>query len=338
MIKKEIRIGLIGCGAISTMHMEGYKAIQGVRLISVADIDAKKASVLADKYKTGWYTDYDKMLEKERLDGISICTPPFLHKEIAVAAAKRGINVLCEKPLASNLEDAKEIIEVTSRNNVCLMVGFRHRFIAQNVIMKEMISKGKLGRLLMYRNRFSYVINRENSWASDKKKSGGGALIDHNIHSADLFRWLVGEVKAVSAQVNTLVQNVPVEENGIILLRSKEDLIGVIEGSWTTPGNINVIEVYGSEGAGIFRYDETFKSGSLQVFEKVKNRWSEINIKETTKDFESEFEHFINCIRTNQNPSVTGEDGLKAMQIIDAAYRAVEEEKWISLDEEPKLN
>lgn len=328
MKKREIRIGVIGCGKISPMHLEGYKNIEHVKLVSVADIDKNKAVLCANKYNTRWYIDYRRMLEDEVLDGVSICTPPFLHKEIAIEAARRGIHILCEKPLASNLQDAEQIIEVVSKSNVHFMVGFRHRFIAQNVILKEMISRGKLGELLMYRNRFSYTVNRENSWAADREKSGGGALMDHNVHSADLFRWLIGEVKLLSAQMSTVIQNVPVEENGIILLRSKKNTIGVLEGTWTTPGNVNIIEVYGSEGAAIFNYG----SEELQVFNTETNSWSKIDVGGMDRYFESEFEHFINCIRRNQTPLITGEDGLKSMQIISTAYRAVEEKKWIFLE------
>ena len=304
------------------MHLKGYSEIEGVQLVAVADVDEEKAKRQALAYKTKWYADYREMLEVERPDVVSICTPPFLHKEMVIEASNRGIHILCEKPLAPTTADSKEILNSLSGKGLLLMTGFRHRFIPENIQAKEMIKEGKLGRILMYRNRFSYTANREGSWASDKAKSGGGALMDHNVHSADLFRWLIGEVKEVSAQVNTLIQNVEVEESGIMLLRADNDAIGVIEGSWTTPDMNNTLEIYGSEGTTIFNYD---KEG-LRYWPKGAD-WVRVDPSKYSGLFESEFEHFVKCIRTGEKPRVDGLDGFKAVEIIEKAYRSIEDRR-----------
>jgi len=120
-LDKRIRIGVIGCGRIAGVHINGYARNNNVELVAFCDIKEDNAQQRAHRFNARSYTDYKKMIKEENLDGVSICTPPFTHKEIAIEALNKGINVLCEKPLAVSVNEAKEMVEAARNNGVLLL-------------------------------------------------------------------------------------------------------------------------------------------------------------------------------------------------------------------------
>jgi predicted dehydrogenase len=185
---------------------------------------------------------------------------------------------------------------------------------------KDLITRGRLGRILMYRNRFGGRIIMEGRWFGEKAIAGGGALLDTSIHSADLFRFLVGEVAEVSAIADTLLQRIDVEDSAALVLRSADGAIGVIDAGWSTPYGVNVIEIYGEKGAATVDYDRDqlrYRTDEMKGWRTVKPKGAD--------RFTLEIRHFVDCVRGISRPQVTGEDGLKAQLIIEAAYRSAAE-------------
>ena len=318
MAKKfsKIRVGIIGCGGISGVHFEGYKQ-NGALIIACADVNEAAARTKATQYNCVPYTDYKKMLTKEKLDVISICTPPVFHKEIAVAAFKKKIHVLCEKPLAFNVAEAKAMVSAAKKNRVVFMTAFCHRFQAPLVAMKKLIDSGKLGTVLMFRNRFAGKFNNvEKVWFSNPKFAGGGVFMDTLVHSVDIFRYLFGDITSVSGKIHTFNKKIKVEDVGIMLLKSKSNVIGTVEASWSTPISEAIVEVYGSEGTAIYSYNKN----ELRYWLAKDKDWQIPKLKVPSR-FSLEVEDFLKAIVAGSKLRVDGTDGLRAMEVIEKAYK-----------------
>jgi predicted dehydrogenase len=319
-------IGIIGAGGISRLHLHAYAADERARLVGIADVDFERARRAAAEFGGHAYSDYETMLHSERPDAVSICTPPVAHKPPVLGCISRGVHVLCEKPLAYSAAEAREMVKAAQERGVLLMTAFCHRFHEPVMKAKALLARGRLGRVLMYRNRFGGRIPMEGRWFGEKAVAGGGALLDTAIHSADLFRFLVGEVVEVSAIADTLAQPVEVEDAGAMLLRSASGAIGVIEASWVTAYGVNAIEIYGEKGAALVDYDRN----ALRYRLDGMKRWRTVKPKGPDR-FTLEIRHFLDCVRGQSRLEMTGEDGLKAQLVIEAAYRSAAEGVRVSL-------
>ncbi|UCH36412.1 MAG: Gfo/Idh/MocA family oxidoreductase [Armatimonadota bacterium] len=320
MSESKTRIGVIGTGGISSSHVRPYAGDERVSLVGMADVDMERAERAAAEFGGRAYDDHAEMLDAEHPEAVSICTPPVAHKAPALECIKRGIHVLCEKPLAYSADEAREMVEAARGRGVMLMTAFCHRFHEPVMRARALIAQGRLGRILMYRNRFGGRIPMEGRWFGQKATAGGGALLDTSIHSADLFRFLVGEAGEVRAVMDTMGQGVDVEDSAAMLLRSRDGAIGVIEASWCTPYGVNDIEIYGETGAAIVDYDRNvlrYRVDGMKTWRTVKPKGAD--------RFSLEVRHFVDCVRGERQPEVTGEDGLKAQLIIEAAYRSAAE-------------
>jgi predicted dehydrogenase len=297
-------------------HAAAYQSDGRAELVGFVDVDRKRAAELAERFGGRAYTGLARMLRRERPQAVSVCTPPDSHMEATLAALQAGAHVLCEKPLAMTAAQGRKMVAGARRSGRFLLTAFRHRFYGPVMRAKELIETGRLGDILMFRNRFAGAINMEGRWFGDKKVSGGGSIIDTSIHSIDLFRFLVGEPSLAAACTATLAQNITVEDSSAILLQTAGGTIGVIEACWSSPISDNVIQIYGSEGAAFVDYsrgDVRYRAGGMKV-------WRASRFPDAT--FQAEVSHFLDCVLGLACPVVTGEDGLRAMVIAEAAYRS----------------
>lgn len=327
MKRQNIKIAVIGCGRISEAHLYAYSLMDNVDLVAVADVDEKAAKSQAGKFNTKYYLNYKEMLDKEKPDGVSICLPTFLHKQAVLEAVRHKVNILCEKPLAAVYSDAKEMVEKARQNNIFLMTGFCWRFHPPVVKIKEYIDQGKLGKILMFRLRFGGYKAKSSHWSS-KKETGGGVLVDESCHAIDLFRYLVGEIKNLSARAATFVPEMEAEDSVIILLEADKKTIGVIENTWATPGSKTGIEVYGEKGSAETDFSKvTFNiNNQIESFEfKDKDSWL------YSHRFQNEIRAFVNFLKSGNKPIVTEEDGIKTVEVVEAVRESIKDKTWIEL-------
>lgn len=312
----ELKIAVIGCGGMGAVHLNRWASVSGARVVAVCDADAALAYRVATEFGTEAHTDWKALIEDGGLDVVDICTPPNLHEAVAVAASEAGANVLCEKPLARTPEEARRMVAAAQERGKLLMVAFCHRFHPPLAFARELIENDDLGKVLMFRNRFSgQFAGVENRWFSDPDVAGGGALLDTAVHSIDLFRYLVGEAKQVHGWIATYNPNLRVEDSAIVTLVAETGSLGVIEASWATPGGRNVVELYGTAGACIVDYDTNrihYKTADMAAWETKEL--------EGPDRFQREIWHFADAVRGLQPLLVTGEDGLRANEIIQAIY------------------
>lgn len=308
-----LRIGLVGCGGIGGVHARAWAQVEGAEVVAACDVDLERAAATAPRAFSHW----DEMLAGVELDAVDICTPPHLHAPAALAAIKAGKPVLCEKPLARNPAEARQILDAAAEAGSLLVTAFCHRFHPPVEWVKAQIDAGSLGRILMFRNRFGTRFKGvEDKWFSNPEIAGGGALMDTSIHSVDLFRFLVGEVEAASALTSTFSPNIHgLEDSAAMLLRAESGAIGVIEASWMTPWSANVVEIYGELGAAVIDYD----TGVTRVRHDGDSDWTTMPGDDRSR-FVEELRHFASVLRGETAPRMTGHDGLRAVEVLYQAY------------------
>lgn len=304
-MKKLLRVGVIGVGEMGINHARVYSQLPDVKLIAVCDIDKRRASSIARSYQCKPYVDYNDLLNKN-LDAVSIVAPTTFHSEIALAAIEKGISVLVEKPITDTLEKADEMIRAARKNGVELMVGHIERFNPAVIKLKEMISQGILGDIIS--------ISAKRVGPYNPRIRDVGIILDLGSHDIDIIAYLYGKnTKQVYASAGSVFHNH--EDNAIIVLSFNRGS-GVIETNWLTPHKLRKLNVIGSEGIAEVDYiDMTLKISNKEWVREVKI--------EKVEPLKLELQHFVNCVRLNEEPLVSGEDGKHTLQVALAALESV---------------
>ncbi|RNB87411.1 gfo/Idh/MocA family oxidoreductase [Brevibacillus fluminis] len=320
-------------GIISFAHMHAYsyaqaiEKIEGAELIGIADEDEARGKAAAEKLHTTYYADYQELL-KQSIDAVIVTSENMKHKEHVVAAAKAGKHVLCEKPLATNVADAEEMIAACRENGVKLQTAFPVRFHPAVRRAKQMVEAGKVGRIMAIRG-----TNRGKNpggWFIDRAKSGGGAVIDHTVHVVDLMRWFMGaEVKEVYAEVDNLLCDTPIDDCGILTMEFDNGVYATLDCSWSrnksfpTWGDVTM-EIIGTDGTLSLN---TFGQ-KLDVYNDDKGLtwayWGDDMDGALVSDF-------LASIKEGKAPSITGEDGMRAVEVALAAYQSSENKQPVKL-------
>ncbi len=318
------RVGVIGCGDISRAHLTGYISSGRATVVAVADTLAHAANERAAQFSVdGVYEDYREMLDREDMDAVSVCTPPPSHREIVAAAARQGMHVLCEKPLAMSVAEGEELVTAARRSGVILMTALCQRFFEHVMKARGMVAAGKLGEVHQFRFRRGEKTSYEHSWIGDPDM-GGGLFWESGVHSADMFRFLVGEAAAVYARGVTRTQAIKGADTISMVLEGERGELGMVEQSWSSPHSENRIEVHGELGSiaidhntGRGRFSDTNGTRWLQTSEKRIDR------------FIREIAHFLDCVEGRAEPIMTGVDGVEAMRVMEAAMQSARDGKRV---------
>ncbi len=316
----KVRVAVIGAGGIAAAHLRSYAThAERCEVVGIADVVEPAAQEKAATYGGRAFDDGERMLDAVKPDAISICTPPKYHLPAVLAAAARGIAVLCEKPPARNLAETEAMVAATTPPGTLLQFAFCHRFHPPLRALQALIQSGRLGRLAQIENRFGFRFARAGrSWFTDADIAGGGILIDTLAHSIDIFRALTGdEVESAQAQVSSTLP-IAVEDSASLLLRSRGGILGSLNCSWVTPVSEAVVRVYGTEGQALLDYNA---EAGLRYKLADDADWTEQRFDEPDR-FLAQADCFLRCIETGERPLVGGEDGLAVMRVIEAAYES----------------
>jgi len=333
---KKVGVGLVGSQFISTIHAESLKLVSDAEILAVMSPTEGHAKEFAEKYNIpSQFTDIDQMLGMDKLDMIVIGAPNDLHCEITLKAAEAGKHIVVEKPFCMNLAEADLMIEACKKANVKLMYAEELCFTPKYVRLKGLLDEGALGDpLLLKQSEKHDGPHADHFW--DVERSGGGVTMDMGCHAFQFFRWINGNnpVKSVYAQMGTTVhkEKTKGDDNAVIILEFENGVTALAEESWTKLGGMDDrAEIHGSEGVA---YADVLQGNSIQTYstrgvgyavEKAGNTvgWSFTMYEEIWNyGFPQEFEHFVDCVKNDRQPLVTGEDGKAVLEVIFAAYES----------------
>ncbi len=324
-----LHIGFIGCGGIARHHATRLAGMRNVRIVAAADTMAPTARKFASDFGAGHvFTDYEKMIELDRLDAVWVCTPTFQHAAPVVAGAQAGKHVFCEKPMALNLRDAYRMASACERHGVRLAIGFVRRFDLEWGKLRQVIHSGVLGRPLIWR----YLANGRplNPWFRDAGK-GGGPLMDGAVHNYDFAMQIFGPVESVQASALQFdPTSVGADTASVILNFASGDQHTLV---WTwgmEPGSActSLNDTIGPGGSLQFgmtastaprNYDPD-KQGALTL--KSARGRERVYPYRLEDMFVTQARHVVRCLEKNEQPLVGAADGIAALKVAAAVLKS----------------
>lgn len=322
----------IGVMSMAHMHAHSYikalKAIPDVELTGIFDDNQQRGATAAKTYETDHFIDQVAFLQTD-MDAVIICSENCRHKEMVIQAAKANKHILCEKPMATNVDDALEMINTCNRHQVILQIAFPVRFSAPIRELKRQIDNGELGEIIAFR-----TTNRGQNpggWFIDRQLSGGGAVLDHTVHMVDVMRWYSGkEVSEVRAFVDVSFHDVDIDDMGLLTLEFENGIIASHDPSWS---KFTEYPTWGDVTMEVIGTKKTVKADALQEHVRLYQQGDQ-PLRQVfygnNMDF-SLISDFVECVKMNRKPSITGIDGLKAMEVALAAYESNRRQKAIKL-------
>ncbi|SMP58881.1 Predicted dehydrogenase [Sphaerochaeta associata] len=326
---KELRIGVV---SFEHMHAQSYTQelvkYAEVTLVGIADENEKRGREMAATFKTNYYQGYESLLEQQ-LDGVVICTNNRDHAKVSIAAAKKGIHILVEKPFATTIADAHAMLEAAREANVQIMNAFPMRFNPNVIAAKKKIDAGLIGQVLTITSINHGKI--PGGWFIDPALSGGGAVMDHTVHLGDLIRWFTGsEIKSVFCESGELLHHKGIDDTGLVMIELDNGVSATIDCSWAHHTNYPIwaqvdMQIIGTKGV----IELKAFAQVLHLDDQTNQRFEDIGWNETGD--EGLIKEFVQVCATGRTPLVTGLDGLRALEIALASYESSRTNEVVSL-------
>ena len=327
-----IRVGIAGAGFIGAVHAHAYQHIPDVEIVGIADPIAEKAEALAKETNSRAFSDYEELL-RAGIDILNVCTPPSNHLPATIAAARAGVHVLMEKPIARTLEEADEMISACKNANVNLMTGFTHHFYPEMLEAKRLVQSGAIGKPLMVLDNMSITYSFVLPWYRNRDVAGGGVFMCNAVHGFDRAAWVIEQrVSAVCAQVEPTTGSRG-EEFGAALAKFDGGAQGNFFQHWGPYRTLQCeLQIFGEEGLVHVRsWDsvELFVGDKRAVthFYKPDHGLSQRSM----LGMINELTEMVNSVREKRAPSVTGEDGRTALANVLAVYESAATGKWMEM-------
>ena len=324
----ELRIGIIGAGAIAQTHAQAVNQCPGMTLTTVVDVRPEAGAALADAYGAESFVDYQEVLDQKLADAVIICTPPATHPDIAVEFLANDVSVLCEKPLSIDVDSAQKMVAAARRTEATFTMASKFRFVDDVVITRGIIASGVLGDIVLYENAFTAHVDMKDRWNSNPALSGGGVLIDNGTHSLDIIRYLLGPIAEVQVIEGRRLQNLEVEDSVQVFILNQNGVRGTVDLSWSIDKELDYyISIYGSRGNVRIGWKDSRYRGASQT------EWTVFGTGyDKVLSFVKQLENFRNSILGKEKLRITPEDALASVKVVDAVYRSMAMAKWIPVD------
>lgn len=343
---KRVRLGVVGTGIWGRMHIRAYMQHPSTELVAVCDLDEERAQAITEKFDIPkYYTRIEDMLEED-LDGISVVTPDMFHADIAIKAAEKGVHILVEKPLATTIEECKNMIKVAKTNNVHLMVDWHNRWNPPFYYAWRAIRSDELGEISYIYYRLSdtiYVPTKILPWAGKSS-----VMFFLGSHALDTTCWLMGQkpIRVYCQRKEGILTSmgIPTADMYITMLDFANGATAVVENSWVLPQSSPSLvdhkcEIIGSKGA--INLDPTHNRAFSKYTEKTPYGFPDISFPDMfiTPEIHSRqlgfavesIYHFVECIRDGKEPLTCGEDGLLNTRLILACEESARSSKPVEL-------
>ena len=313
---KKLGTAVIGTGFWGKNHARVYSELESTELVAICDVNGERAKAVADQFGVKAYTSSSRMLKNEKIEALSVCTWSTKLAEEALKALRAGKHVLVEKPMATYTKQAEKLLEVAEENDLHLTVGFLMRFIPGLQHIREAVESKKIGKLVCATAR------RVSQWP--ERIGDVGVVKDTAIHDIDVMRFISGEDPiGVYAKTGSMKHR-KFEDYAQIMLTYEDGKSAFIESNWLTPYKTRTLTVTGSDA--IMRLD--YMTQELWIEDPKENLQPRYPWQEPLK---CELQHFADCITEKKKPLITGVDGLKALQIAEAALRSSAKNRAIKL-------
>jgi predicted dehydrogenase len=326
----------IKIGILSFAHMHAFsyasclKQLATVELVGIADDDAARGAEMARHFETAYFGHAEALLDK-RLDGVLICAENAAHHPLTELAAPRTPYILCEKPISTTLIDAQAMIDICAAHGTQLQIAFPVRFAPAVQQLRTLLASGQFGRI--YSIQATNRGQMPDGWFLDQKLAGGGAVMDHTVHVIDLLRWFWNtEVTRVYAEVGRgqLHPGLAIDDVGLLSFQLANGAYGTLDTSWSRPqsyptwGDVE-LELVGELGTA--RLDSFSQNLTLYDDRAVKAQWPHWG-----SDMDMGLiSDFVETIAQGRAPSISGQDGLKALEVALAAYLSAQRGEPVAL-------
>lgn len=354
---ERIRTALIGCGKVGQIHAAALRDLPESELVAVCDAGADRAAAFATRFGGRPYTDLTALLKEAKPRVILVATPHPLHAAPVLEAAAAGVSALVEKPLAASLSDCDAMLAASKKAGTKLGVISQRRFYEAVKRMKDAITAGKIGTpILAVFNMFSWrdqAYYQSDPWRGKWDTEGGGVLINQSPHHLDLLQWFMGEIDEITGYYANLNHPyIEVEDTALAMIRFKNGSLGSIVSTLSTrPGIHAKVHVHGSNGASVGVETDrgaTFVAGMSQIADPPLNDLWTIpgeegllpkfqdedrahfrTVNATTHYHALQIQDFLQAVRDNRQPLVTGEDGRLVVSMIQAIYLSQRERRAV---------
>jgi len=328
-----LKVGIIGCGNIFTMHATSCHHLENATLVGVCDIKKDRADAAAAKYNVKAYYDYKELIDPEKIDVVHICVPHYLHPIISRYALEHGVNVLCEKPMSIEYKDAIANVQLAKEKGLIYGIIFQCRYNDTSRLIRENLDNGKLGKVISARCTLTWCKPDSyyslSDWKGTWDKEGGGVIIDQAIHSLDLANWFIGdepvEVQAHIANRGHSIMEVDDTGEGFIRYKNGATLSFWAMNNYGCDEPIE-IRLLCENGKAVMSYDDArieFNDGTVLsvaqksdgiYYEGGKDYWGFRHIRQ--------IEDYYKAVEEKREPFISGTEALKIQKLICAIYES----------------
>jgi len=327
MTTNKVGVAIVGCGLIGQKRV---KSLGPARLVACADVVLERAQALAANSPGATATaDWQAVLGRADVDVVMDATTNNMLAEISLAAVQAGKHVLVEKPAARSVQELDAVIEAARQNGRLVRVGFNHRYHPALLKARELFESGVLGELMFVRGRYGHGgrVGYDKEWRADPALSGGGELMDQGVHLIDLARWFLGDFSEVSGFAHTYFWQMPVDDNGFMLLKTPRQQVAFLHVSCTEWKNLFSLEIYGREAKlHVEGLGGSYGVERLAYYKML----PKMGPPETTiweypmgdNSWQIEFAEFLEDIRLNRTPAANLNDARAALDVVEKIYAA----------------
>jgi predicted dehydrogenase len=354
MASEKLKVGIIGGGSISNLHLNSFNSNQDVCIAGICDLNLERAEQAAAQYGAAFHCgDYKELLDRKDIDAVVICTWNNTHAEIAIAALEAGKHVFVEKPLSTTLKDALKIESAVKRTDKILQVGFVRRFDPNVQILKKFIDAGELGQIYYGKASSIRRLGNPGGWFADQEKSGGGPLIDIGIHALDTCWYLMGKPKAVTVSGNTFAplgnrshitnlsfykaadyqyQQNTVEDLALAMIRFENGASLMLDTSFTLHAKANetYMKIYGENGGAELEPELWIVTERHNTILNIRPQSDHRGL-DIKKAFQNQIDHFVSCCLQQEDPLCSVSDGVEMIRMISAIYESAQSGKEVKL-------
>jgi predicted dehydrogenase len=326
------RFGIIGAGAISQAYAQAFQSIalqtyHEAKVVGVADVRKEAADSLAEVLNCKSFDSYAAMSDACEPDAVLVCTPPSSHPEICLHFIDRGVHVLCEKPFAVSVNEARRVVDAAKEKGVTITMASKFRYVSDVIKAKQIVDSGILGNIVLFENAFTARVDMATRWNSDPAVGGGGVLIDNGTHSFDIARYFLGPLAEVQVMEGKRNQGLNVEETVRIFVRSQNGVIGNIDLSWSINKELDrYISIYGSRGTVVVGWKESkYHQSSSSEWVVFGNGYDKVGA------FRNQLQNFTRAIRGEEQLLINGTDALASVDVVQAAYESLSKNHWTAV-------